>query len=236
MDIFTVLFWIIASLGGSTVVSILGEKYGLEITAGCVAGLAVLANILASAKILDFSILGNAPAGIIAWSLIALIVDIVNELHGPKVARRMIISGFVVQVLSVSLIWIALIWTPASFFPKEQAEAAWSVLSWTPRLFGAALLGFLVSNLFDIYVFSRIRKATKGKYLWLRSKASTFMSMFVSNVIFITLGFMGTAYPVVPMIFGHFTIQVVIAILDTFFLYFAVIFIRKWVGIRKGID
>jgi len=232
MDIFTVLFWITASLTGSTFVCILGEKYGLEITAGCVAGLAVLANILASAKILDFSILGNAPAGVIAWSLIALIIDIVNELHGPKVARRIIISGFIVQLLSVSLIWIALIWNPAPFFPKEKAEAAWSVLSWAPRLFGAAVLAYLFSNLFDIYVFSRIRKATKGKHLWLRSKVSTFMSMFVSNFIFITLGFIGTTFPIITMIFGHFNIQFVIAVIDTFFLYAAVYLVRKF-GMKK---
>jgi len=228
MPIFIVLFWIIVSLAGATCISIAGERYGLEITAGAVAGLAVLANILASAKILDFSILGSAPAGVIAWSLIVLITDIVNELHGPKVARRMIVAGFAVQLLSVGLIWIALSWQPAAFMTKEKIEAASTVLSWTPRLFGAALLAYLVSNVFDIYIFARIRKATKGKYLWLRSKASTFMSMFISNIIFITLGFAGTAIPILPMVFGHFNIQAVIAILDTVFLYAAVIYIRKW--------
>jgi hypothetical protein len=220
------------SLAGATAVVIVSEKYGLEIVAGSVAGLAVLANILASAKILDFSLLGNAPAGVIAWSLIYLIVDIVNELHGPKMARKLIVSGFVVQLLAVALIWIALMWTPAAFVPKEKVEAAWTVLSWSPRLFGAALIAFLVSNLFDIHLFSRIRKATKGKYLWLRSKVSTLMSMFVSNFIFISLGFFGTTIPVLPMIFGHFNIQAVIAIIDTVFLYFAVYSIRKWIGLK----
>jgi uncharacterized integral membrane protein (TIGR00697 family) len=230
MELFTVLFWIIISLAGTTLVVILGEKYGLEIVAGAVAGLAVLANILASAKVLDFSILGYAPAGIIAWSLIALVLDIVNELHGPEKARKLVIAGFVVQAIAVVLIWIVLVWAPAPFLPADKAAAANLVLSWTPQLFGAALLAFLVSNVFDIHIFSRLRKATRGRHLWFRSKVSTFASMFIGNIIFITLGFLGTQLQpqITPMIFGHFEIQLVIAILDTFFLYFAVMCIRKW--------
>lgn len=228
MDFIIVLFWIVVSLAGATIVAVLGERYGREITIGAVAGLAVLANILASAKVIDFSLLGIAPAGIIAWSLIALILDITNELHGPKEARKLILSGFVVQLLAVVLIWIALVWDPASFVTAEQSNAVWTVLSMTPRIFVAALAAFLISNLFDVYLFSRIKKKTKGRYLWLRSKASTFVSLFISNVIFISLAFTGTEMPVIPMIFGHFNIQVVIAIIDTIFLYAAVMTIRKW--------
>ncbi len=100
------------------------------------------------------------------------------------------------------------------------------MLGLSPRLFFASVIAFLISSLLNIYLFHKIRLLTKERMLWLRSKASTIIAIFASNLVFLPLGYLGTGLPVLNMMKGHSIVQVIIALIDTLFIYVVIYAVR----------
>jgi uncharacterized integral membrane protein (TIGR00697 family) len=66
----------------------------------------------------------------------------------------------------------------------------------------------------------------------LRNTASTVVSQFIDTLIFITIAFYGTM-PVFPLIKGQYFIKVLIAVLDTPFVYLVVLLIRRGYSVES---
>jgi len=222
-----IFLWIILSLAVASIMGLLAKKYGSWIGISALAGLAVISNVLASAKIVKFPFGLHAPAGIIAYMLTFFLMDVLNEIYGKKEALKGAYAGIIAQLVTVPLIWLTLIWDAAPFMTKEKISAATIALGLSPRLFIVGLLSFFIGSMLNVYLFDMLRKATKGALLWLRSKVSTITGIFVSNIIFIPLGYYGTGVPIANMIKGHSLVQIMIALLDTFFVYFVVLALNK---------
>jgi len=69
-----------------------------------------------------------------------------------------------------------------------------------------------------VVLFHRIGERTKWKHLWLRNNVSTMTAQAWDTVIFITIAFYGVL-PVVPLIIGQYIVKLIIAAMDTPFLY-----------------
>lgn len=177
--------------------------------------LAVLSNILGSAKILSMPFGLSAPAGIIPFMLSFFLLDVINEFFGEEKARGGMISGLIAVGMSVVVIEIVLLWRPAPF----SATGLSDVFYLSPRLFLASLVSFGVASYLNIRIYSAIRNLTGKGVLWLRENVSTIVSILASNLIFIPLGYLGTGYPLANMIVGHTIAQTIIALLDTPFIY-----------------
>ena len=84
----------------------------------------------------------------------------------------------------------------------------------------ASLSMFYISNLFDIYLFDRLRQKYPKK-LWLRNNVATIISNSVENYFFATIAFLGIFD--IPTIISIATtgtiIEIIIALLDTPFIY-----------------
>jgi queuosine precursor transporter len=59
------------------------------------------------------------------------------------------------------------------------------------RIIVGSLVAFLVSQLVDVYVFHRIKKATGEGKVWLRSTGSTLVSQIVDSYIVLFIAFSG---------------------------------------------
>jgi len=218
--------WIILSLAGAAVIGLLTKKYGAWIGISAIASLAVISNVLASAKVVVFPFGLSAPAGILAYMMSFFLMDVLNEFYGPKTAKQGVYAGVIAQLITVPLIWLMLSWPAAPFVPAEKVAAANMALGLSPQLFGAAIVAFAVSALLNVALFAAIRKRTGDAMLWLRNKGSTITAIFVSNLIFIPLGYYGTGFPITKMIGGHSAVQVIIALIDTAFIYLVVHFAK----------
>jgi len=223
-----ILFWIILVLAGASIIGILTKKFGSWLGISVVAGIGVISNVLASAKILQFPFGLSAPAGIIAYALSFFLVNIINEYYGRKEALKAVYAGIISQLVTVPIIWITLQWPAAGFMTIDQVNAANIALELSPRLFIVGVLAFGIASLLNVYLFDLLKKSTKNSLLWLRSKVSTISSILTANLIFIPLGYLGTGFPIINMIEGHSIVQIIIAIIDTFFLYMVVFLIKKW--------
>jgi len=227
MDTLLILIWILLCLTGASIIGIFTKKYGSWIGISALAGLAVISNVLASAKIIAFPFGLSAPAGIIAYALSFFLMDLINEFYGKKEAMKGVYAGIIAQLITIPMIWIVLQWPAAPFMTSVQVNATNIALGLSPKLFIVSLIAFSIASIINIYLFALLKKSTHGALLWLRSKVSTISAIFVSNLIFIPIGYYGTGAPILNMIIGHSTVQITIAIIDTLFMYIVVYLIKN---------
>ena len=215
MDIVLILLWIIATLAITSLSGIIGKRYGVEYIIAIMASLVVVANIIAG-KIVTFGPF-VVPAAVIVYASTFLITDILSEKWSKQEARKAVWAGFYANIVLVVAIVISINW-PAAPFAKDFSEQFTSVLGLVPRVVLASMVAYLLSQHHDIFAFHFWKNKTGGKYLWLRNNASTVVSQAIDTVIFITIAFYGTM-DIIPLIIGQYVIKLIIAALDTVFMY-----------------
>ena len=184
-------------------------------------GMAIAAVL--AAKIINIA--GFAvPAGVLAYAITFACSDIIGEVYGEKVARKMVLAGFVAMISVTLLIQLAIVW-PAAYFWQGQ-EMFEQVLGSSPRIIIASMAAYISSQYLDISIFSRLKKATNGKHLWLRNNASTFSSQLIDSAVFVTVAFYGV-FPIGEMIIGQWIVKMLIAAIDTPIVYMGVSVLKK---------
>ncbi|HEY8475744.1 MAG TPA: queuosine precursor transporter, partial [Chloroflexota bacterium] len=111
--------------------------------------------------------------------------------YGYRQARLVIWLGFCCNLLMVVAIWFGQVLPPAAFVPgQEGVQAAYErVLGFTPRLLVASFLAYLVGEFANAMVLARLKVATRGRWLWLRTIGSTLVGQGLDSLVFITLAF-----------------------------------------------
>ena len=214
-DVLIVALWIVVTLAVCSFAAVLGKKYGVEYPIAIMAALCVMASILAN-KIVTFGPF-TVPGGVIVFSMTFLITDILSERWGKQYARKAVWAGFYANIMLVISIYIVMAWQPAPF-AVEISDMFAKVLGLTPRIIAASLITYLVSQHHDVWAFHFWKKKTKGKHLWFRNNASTIVSQLIDSVLFVTLAFYGV-FPIIPLILGQWVVKIIIALIDTPFMY-----------------
>jgi len=148
----------------------------------------ITANI-AAVKLIDiFGLI--VPAGIIIFPISYIVGDILTEVYGYRQARRVIWLGFLCNLLAVVAIVGGQLLPAASFWDGQEAYER--ILGFTPRLLVASFVAYLVGEFANSYVLSRMKVATSGRFLWMRTIASTFVGQGLDSLIFIVIAFIGT--------------------------------------------
>jgi hypothetical protein len=204
-------------------------KAYLYISATFVAAL-ITANVVAGKIVMlgTLPLLGGlfVPAGVLAYSVTFALSDTLCEVWGRERTQAVVRIGFAVQVLVWLLITLAIHLPPAPFWQQQEAYAA--VLGATNRIIAASLAAYLVSQTFDVWIYSRLKTAFAGRHLWLRNNLSTVASQTLDTVIFITLAFAGVT-DLLPLILGQLVVKWLIALLDTPVVYGLVYLVRRLV-------
>ncbi|MBW1818870.1 MAG: queuosine precursor transporter [Deltaproteobacteria bacterium] len=148
----------------------------------------VTANIISVKLIVIFGWV--LPAGIIIFPLSYITADILTEVYGYAQARRIIWLGFFCNLIAVAAIWLGKVAPPASFWDGQTAYA--QILGYTPRILAASFAAYLVGEFLNAYIMAKMKMATKGRWLWTRTIASTLVGQALDSLFFITLAFWGT--------------------------------------------
>jgi queuosine precursor transporter len=144
------------------------------------------------------SILGLIlPAGVIVFPISYIVGDVLTEVYGFRMARRVIWLGFICNLIAVLAIWLAGI-MPAAPFWKGQ-EAYDTILGFTPRLLAASFLAYLIGEFANSIVLARMKVATNGRWLWSRTIGSTLVGQGLDSLVFVLVAFFGTI-PLVGLI------------------------------------
>ncbi|HYC05427.1 MAG TPA: queuosine precursor transporter [Azospirillaceae bacterium] len=172
--------------------------------------------------------------GTILFASTYLATDILTEHYGRAAARKGVFIGFTGYLLFTLLMMVTLGFRPMTA-EQAGAEMAWALpmqdhllalFTPAPALFAAGMIAYLTSQLFDVWVYQRIRGATGDRHLWLRNNGSTMLSALVDNVVFSVLAWhVFSPNPVdwqallFTYILGTYLMRVVTALADTPFMY-----------------
>lgn len=152
----------------------------------------ILANLM-GIKIVD--IMGmTITAGLVVFPITYIISDIMTEVYGLKVARRIIWYGLATNLLFVLAALGATALPPSKYFDNQAAFDA--VFSTTPRILLASVMGYLAGEFSNATIVAKIKAAMHGKHFWLRALLSTCVGTFLDSSIFCFIAFY-TIYPTV---------------------------------------
>lgn len=176
----------------------------------------LVSNVTAS-KIIS---IGNliVPAAVVAYAITFLCTDVIGELYGKEEANKTVRLGFILQLFSIGLLYVAIKLPPAPFM-VEYNEVFQQVLGQSLRVVIASLIAYTISQFNDVYIFHKLKDIHGSKHKWLRNNLSTITSQLIDTSIFITIAFYGVVPNLWALILGQFTIKVVLALLDTPFFY-----------------
>ncbi len=148
----------------------------------------ITANITAVKLIGVFGLV--LPAAVIVFPISYICGDVLTEVYGYRVARRVIWLGFLCNLLAVVGIYLGGILPAAPFWQDQGAYEA--ILGYTSRILVASFLAYLVGEFANSYVLARMKIATDGRWLWSRTIGSTLVGQGLDSLVFILLAFAGT--------------------------------------------
>jgi hypothetical protein len=151
----------------------------------------ITANITAVKLVDVFGFVG--PAGIVVFPISYICGDVLTEIYGYRQARRVIWLGFLCNVIAVIAIWLGQVMPAASFWEGQAAYER--ILGYTPRLLIASFLAYLAGEFANSFVLAKMKIATQGRWLWMRTIGSTLVGQGLDSLVFTTLAFVGTIPP-----------------------------------------
>jgi queuosine precursor transporter len=184
----------------------------------------------------------NLTCGVLLWPLEFIITDVVNEYYGPKAVRR--ISYIAVALISYAFImfYLAIKIPPADFWIGSGSEnhignmddAFASIFGQGMWIIMGSIIAFLVSQIVDVTVFHRIKKATGENKVWLRATGSTVVSQLVDSFIVLFIAFkIGKGWSwqlVLAICIVNYTYKFTMAVILTPLIYFIEKRIENYVG------
>jgi len=147
----------------------------------------ILSNI-ASSKILSLGWF-SFDGGTILFPLAYIFGDVLTEVYGYTNSRRVIWTGFTMNLLMVLVFWVVEILPPAMDWGNQAAYDV--ILGVVPRIVAGSLLAYLFGEFMNSYVLAKLKIKTAGKYFWLRALGSTLVGEFFDTTIFLTIAFAG---------------------------------------------
>ena len=181
----------------------------------------------------EFSIFGSRlfelSVGILPYPITFLISDLISEIFGKKKANEVVVVGIFASFFSMGILLMAN-YVPAMETSPISDALFDKVFSLSPLAVLASMLAYLFAQFVDIRIYHFWKKLTQGKMLWLRNNFSTFLSQLIDTSVVISLL---CSFGILPwdlfwgLLLSGFIFKVMVAAIDTPFLYFFVWLFRK---------
>jgi len=218
-------------------------KY-LDLIAAFFVSVLVVSNIASSAKIVDtgitlFSIPLAFDGGTILFPFAYVLGDVLTEVYGFKTARRVIFTGFAALALTALVFFL---------LGKLPPEAGWAAETGGNAAYNAILGGisgggivvaslsaYLVGELSNSLVLSKLKVIMKGRMLWVRTIGSTLVGEFLDTAIFVLIATAAGVFPkeiFLSLVLTNFILKCAIEAAVTPLTYWASGFLKR----KEGID
>lgn len=168
--------------------------------------------------------------GVFLYPLTFLIVDLLNESYGFKLARKAILFAFSSNALIITLL------STTSYLPGLpgwKLDAPFSeVMTHVSSVLIASSISFLFSEYFNSYLLCKIKELTNSRFLFLRVFLSTFFAVIVDSFIFCTIAFYGAMQndEILDIIYIQISIKMCFAVFNIFPAYGARHLLKKYVA------
>lgn len=129
--------------------------------------------------------------GIVLFPLTYIIGDLILEFYEQKIAKNIILAGFLVNMIAIASFYIVIALPAYDGWDMQMAFA--SVLGFTPRIIIGSLIAYVCSNLFNNYIFTKLKNG-KGIFATsfiARALGSSAFAHIIDSFIFETIAFLG---------------------------------------------
>lgn len=224
------------------------------ILAGLFLGTLAILNVLGISRQIDFTftLFGKTIPfivfiGVLPYPVTFLCTDFISELYGKRRANMVVWIGLLLNVWVLFILWLGGVLPPAPDLMEDGLPALtdpsrtfFQIRKWTFGATLASMIAYLTAQFIDVHIFHLVRKATKGKMLWLRNNISTLTSQMVDSlaVITITYFYARDAIQIQPgetvvhgltiLILSNYVYKMVSALVDTIPFYVGVRYLSRY--------
>lgn len=145
-------------------------------------------NLIGAAKIAQVGGF-SFGAGVLFFPISYIFGDVLTEVYGYARARRVVWAGFAAQIFASFMCWFVLALPPAQGWNHQAAYE--TVLGSTWRIVLGSLIAFFVGEFCNSFVLAKMKVASKGKHLWMRTIGSTIVGEGVDTLLFYPIAFYG---------------------------------------------
>ena len=211
---------------------------------------AIIAEILGT-KIFEFDFIlnFNMSVGVIIWPVVFITTDIINEYFGKKGIKKISYFTILLIIYVFIIIYMSTKLTPNNYWLNINnvdnhgnpfnIDYAYNIifLQSTGIIIGS-IIAFLIAQILDVIIFQKLKKMTKGKFIWLRATGSTLISQFIDSFVVLFIAFyllapndkVWSLSQVFSVGFDNYTFKFIIAILITPLIYLAHYLIDNYMG------
>lgn len=186
------------------------------------------ANLIGSGKVT--TVLGfTFGTGVLFFPLSYLFGDILTEVYGYAKSRRVIWAGFAALAFAAFMSQTIIRFPAASTWEGQAAYEAVYGSTW--RVMLASFIAFWAGEFVNSYVLAKMKLATEGRFLFVRTIGSTIAGEGVDTLIFYPLAFWGargwTTDLILTVMFGNYVIKVLWEVVATPFTYRIVNWLKR---------
>ncbi|MBE6304167.1 MAG: VUT family protein [Bacteroidales bacterium] len=189
----------------------------------------LVSNIMA-VKVIGIAGVFYFDAGTITFPFAYMLGDVLTELWGFRMAKRVIWTTFACNIILVVCTQTG-VWLPSPDHLSETAGAYNHIFSYVPRIVLGSLTGFLLGELSNAWVMEKIKERMKGKRLWVRTIGSSMIGYLFDTLPFVLISFAGvvTTHELIMMLlFQYFGKLIIEATMGTPMAYAAIHWLKKY--------
>jgi uncharacterized integral membrane protein (TIGR00697 family) len=166
------------------------------------------ANLIGPAKVstVHLPLIGSVTflAGVLFFPISYLFGDILTEVYGYALDRRVVWAGFGALVFA-AIMAAVIVHLP----PRDPASAVEIIFGNTPRIIAASIIAFWCGSFVNSYVLAKMKVWTNGRWLWTRTVGSTICGELVDSALFYTIAFVGiwSADKLVPIMLTQYVLK-----------------------------
>ena len=215
MNVLLGLVSIVLCFGAVCILEKMFKKEGLMVW---IAIASVIANILVCKTINIFGFVSAMGNVLFASNFLA--TDIIVEKYGAKEGKKAVVLGMISTIIFLLITQISLLFVPD--VTDIAHESMKTLFALNLRTSVASVIMYFVGHILNITIYEAIRKRIPKK-MWVRNNIATIVSNSLENYLFALFAFIGIFdMPTIISIATTGTIiEIIIALLDTPFLYWA---------------
>jgi queuosine precursor transporter len=166
-------------------------------------------------------------AGVLFFPISYIFNDVLTEVYGYARARKVVWAGFGAIAFASLMSFIVVRLPPAAGWNDQPAYQA--VFGNTWRIVAASIVAFFVGEFANSFVLAKMKVATDGKFLWMRTIGSTIVGEAIDSAIFYPVAFLGiwTTDQVITVMINNYMFKCAWEALITPFTYVAVNFLKN---------
>ena len=168
-------------------------------------------------------------AGVLFFPISYLFGDILTEVYGYARSRKVIWAGFGALIFASLMSLVVTNLPAAKTMSIEQQNALNLIFGQTPRIVLASLTAFWIGEFVNSFVLAKIKLWMSGKFLFVRTIASTIFGEVADSLVFYPIAFYGlwSNEQLIKVMIGNYFIKVLWEVLATPFTYLIVGFLKK---------